>query len=278
MVNIIVPKSSETGGNPNSPVSQCAPAKYWAFTLNNYTFDDIKMFKDIDSSKVPRLVFQEERGEEGTKHLQGALMFKSKGRPFTLLSHRRTHWEKKIQTSTVPQLFNYACKSDTRCGVMYGRGWELPYDLTLDLFLWEKEICDELDEEPNDRHINWIWESEGGVGKTTFQKWVFLHYDKVVVMSGKASDMKNGIVNYKEEHGFLPKIILINVPRSQINYLSFQGIEEIKDMFFFSGKYEGGMVCGPCPHVYIFANSEPNRENLSDDRWRVRKIDGLRLV
>ena len=274
----IVPDSSEAEGNPNSSASQCSPAKYWCFVLNNYTSEDIQMFRDIDSSKVPRIVFQEEIGENGTPHLQGALMFKTKGRPFTLLPHRRTHWEKKIKTSTVPQLFNYACKSDTRSGQMFARGWELPYVMNLDLFIWEKTICDELDGETNDRIINWIWEPNGGVGKTSFQKWVFTHYDKVVVLSGKGSDMKNGIVNYKNENGYLPKIVLINVPRSNIEYLSFTGLEEIKDMFFFSGKYEGGMVCGECPHVYIFANSEPDRSKLSEDRWRVRKIEGLRLV
>lgn len=285
MVNIIVPDSSELTGNPNSvssPVTtvvpQCAPAKYWCFVLNNYQNTDIDLFKKIPSSKVPRLVFQEEIGENGTPHLQGALMFKTKGRPFTLLPHRRTHWENKMKNSTVPQLFNYACKKDTRVGEIYARGWELPYELTLkELFYWEKDIIGELKLLPDDRKINWIWESEGGVGKTTFQKWIFCNYQKVVVLSGKASDMKNGIINYQAENGYLPTIVLINVPRSNIEYLSFQGIEEIKDMFFFSGKYEGGMVCNRSPHVYIFANSAPDKEKMSKDRWKVRQIHGGRL-
>ncbi len=281
MANIIVPNSSEREVilNPLAQ-SQCSPAKYWVFTLNNHTQEDIEIFKNIDSSKVPRLVFQEEIGKNGTPHLQGALMFKSKGRPFTLLPHRRTHWEKKIKQSTPKQMFNYACKKDTRKegGVVYGRGWELPYNLNLDLFLWEQTIVDELNNDADDRKINWIWENKGGVGKTTFQKWIFCNYEKVVVLSGKGADMKMGIVNYKNDQGYLPKIVLINVPRSNIDYLSFCGLEEIKDMFFFSGKYEGGMVCGPSPHVYVFANSEPDYSKMSEDRWNVRQIDGLRLI
>ena len=55
-------------------------------------------------------------------------------------------------------------------------------------------------------------------------------------------------------------------------YLSWCGIEEIKDMFFYSGKYEGGMVCGENPHVIIFANEEPPLEKMSNDRWRVIEI------
>jgi hypothetical protein len=54
--------------------------------------------------------------------------------------------------------------------------------------------------------------------------------------------------------------------------VSFQGLEEIKDMLFYSGKYEGGMVCGPCPHMCIFANEPPELEKFSSDRWKVFKI------
>lgn len=99
-----------------------------------------------------------------------------------------------------------------------------------------------------------------------------------MVVSGKGSDMKNGIIQYKEKNGCLPKIILINVPRTSIDFVSFTGIEEIKDMFFFSGKYEGGMVCGPSPHVYIFANNRPDTNKMSADRWNIQYIDAKRLV
>lgn len=281
MADIIVPSSSETEGNASSSVPQCSAALYWAFRLSNYTKDDISLFKDIDSSKVPILVFQEETcPTTGTPHLQGAMMFKKKGRPMCLLPHRRTHWELKKPQSTVKQFFDYCLKEETRSGEQYSRGWVIqkPFKMALDLYKWEKVIADELHEVPNDRIINWLWEGKGGVGKTTFQKWIFCNYKKVVVLSGKGADMKNGIINYKEKAGYLPKIVLINVPRSNIDYISFTGLEEIKDMFFFSGKYEGGMVCGACPHVYIFANSQPDRSKMSEDRWRVRLITRLGLV
>ena len=43
-------------------------------------------------------------------------------------------------------------------------------------------------------------------------------------------------------------------------------------MFFFSGKYEGGMVCGPNPHVLIFANDEPDTHKMSADRWIIKEL------
>ncbi len=268
----LVPHSSEGGGNTNSPPSQCSPAKYWCFVLNNYTDADIQEFKNIDSSKVPRLVFQEEIGENGTPHLQGALMFKTKGRPFNLISHKKTHYEKMHKKSNPKKLFNYACKKDTRNGEMYCRGWEAPYEIQINLYPWQHTIAENLKLEPDDRKINWIWEPNGCAGKTTFQKWIFSNFGKVIVLSGKGADMKNGIIQYQEKNGVLPTIVLINVPRTSIDYLSFTGIEEIKDMFFYSGKYEGGMVCGKSPHVYIFANTSPDLNKMSADRWVVKEI------
>ena len=48
--------------------------------------------------------------------------------------------------------------------------------------------------------------------------------------------------------------------------MSIAALESIKDMFFYSGKYEGGMVCGPNPHVMVFANEPPEYGILSKDR------------
>ena len=88
------------------------------------------------------------------------------------------------------------------------------------------------------------------------------------MLSGKAGDMKNGIVQY----GNIPKVVLINMPRSSGGFISYSGIEQIKDMFFFSGKYEGGMICGKCPHVVIFANEPPDEGMMSMDRWVITAI------
>lgn len=136
--------------------------------------------------------------------------------------------------------------------------------------IWVKENV--LETEPNDRTIYVIKGEEGAEGKTTFGKWIFTHYEKVVVLSGKGADMKNGIVDYYNKNKFLPKIIIINIPRSCKDFISYSGIEEVKDMFFFSGKYEGGMICGACPHVIVFCNSDLDYEKMSKDRWFIKVL------
>ncbi len=86
--------------------------------------------------------------------------------------------------------------------------------------------------------------------------------------------MKNGIIEFHKQNDTVPEIILLNIPKSfNTDYLSYTGIEEVKDMFFFSGKYEGGMVDGNPPHLFIFSNEYPDTQKVSLDRWRIFNID-----
>ena len=143
---------------------------------------------------------------------------------------------------------------------------------------WQEEIVAILTKEPDDRVIHWIWEPLGCTGKTTFQKWLFHQFAGTVVLSGKAVDMKHNVTKYAAKNHKLPQIILINVPRSQdTDCLSWQGIEEIKDMFFFSPKFQGGMICGAAPHVVIFSNQAPPMEKLSKDRWQIHRLSEQQL-
>jgi len=271
----IVPEVPAEGGNTKPPPKQISPAKHWCFTFNNYKKEDIEKLKKVDSSKVPVLVFQEEN--EGTPHLQGAMSFKTKGRPFSLYLSNKINWRKKSKFSTLEEQRWYCCDPDKRIkdGEVYCRGYkpEKKYIKNIDKFYdWQKDIIDIIKAEPDDRTINWYYEYQGCSGKTTFCKYIYTHFEDVVVVSGKSADMKNCIVNFYEKHKYTPKIILINIPRSISDYVSFSGIEQIKDMFFYSGKYEGGMICGENPHVIIFANTEPEYGKLSMDRWKVTHI------
>lgn len=96
------------------------------------------------------------------------------------------------------------------------------------------------------------------------------------MVSGKGADIKYGIVSWKNDKKNKNKdlkIILFHFVRSQEDYISYSAIEECKDMFFFSGKYESNMIIGNIPHVIIFANFEPKKEQLSEDRWVIKNID-----
>ena len=131
--------------------------------------------------------------------------------------------------------------------------------------------------EPNDRTIYWFWEQTGNVGKTSFAKYTAVHSGSLIV-SGKGNDMKYGIIKYKEKHGVAPRIVIIDIPRSIKDYVSYSGIEEIKNGLFFCGKYESDMCVFNSPHVICFSNSPPDTSKFSKDRWCIYEIVNNKLA
>lgn len=69
-----------------------------------------------------------------------------------------------------------------------------------------------------------------------------------------------------------PKIIVFDIERSRENFVSYGGIEEVKNGLFFSPKYEGGMCIYNSPHIFVFANFPPDETQLSEDRWNIINI------
>jgi len=291
--------SSETMSDistEGNSISQCSPALNWVFTWNNYEKCDSDWYNtliSIDSSVVPTLVFQEEIGENGTPHIQGAFSFKNKNRPFSLGLPKEVHFElglchvAKNKSQRVTKLLlkaarEYACKESTRKpnGIVYKRGFvsDEKYKVYIEnKYEWQEEIVARISENPDKRTVLWIW-GNGNVGKTHFQKYLFTNGENVIILEGKTSDCKNAIVDYVAKNKKYPRTILINVTRDEYKGVSYSCLEKVKDMLFYSGKYEGGMICGPNPHVIVFANNPPNLEKLSGDRWWIRKIDDGKLI
>jgi hypothetical protein len=265
-----------TGGNTKTPVvKSISPSKQWCFTFNNYEIEkDVPILLDILSENSCKYVFQEEMGESGTRHLQGSIMFDNKVRPMSIFKiFPKIHWEK---TKDLKASIKYCCKEESRVGNVYSN-IPLPKPLKLiDNFReWQLDILDIIKNEPNDRTIHWYCDQGGGIGKSCFTKYLCARHS-AIVLCGKASDMKFGIMNYNEKNGYFPELIIIDLPRTFDNsYLSYTGIEEIKNGCFYSPKYEGGMCLFNSPHIIIFSNSKPEKGNLSSDRWIINMYNPL---
>lgn len=274
---------SRGAGNIKGPPakdSRPSPAKNWSFTWNNYPDDwEEVLVPRFQEKCVGYVIGREVAPTTGTRHLQGFIEFKTKSRPFSLDLPKQITWiatKKGTPEEIRSRNVMYCLKEDPEgpkwgtCNVVVAE----PYKVEIELTEWQLRIKSVLEEKPDDRSIRWFWEPDGCKGKTTFQKWVFQNFAGVVVLCGKASDMKNGVLSYLEKNNDVhPKIVLINIPRCQdTDHVSWQGIEEIKDMFFYAPKYEGGMVCGPNPHVLIFSNQEPPTWKMSSDRWIIEKL------
>lgn len=141
-------------------------------------------------------------------------------------------------------------------------------------YSWEREVLKIIKNPPDERTIHWYW-GACNIGKTSFCKYLTATKG-AIALSGKGADMRNGIIEYIKKNGHHPQLVLINIPKTfDVNYISYEGIENVKDMYFYSGKYEGGMVCGPNPHLFVFANEEPIELAMGSDRWRIKEIGSL---
>ena len=251
--------SSTKSGN----TKQISPAKHWVFTLNNYSKDDLGLLSSISS--INRYVFQQEVGENGTPHLQGYVEFKTKKRPVSEIKFSQAaHWE---TTRNVKAAIAYCYKSDgTQVpGTVQTFNIKIPKPLKLidPDREWEVEMLSIIKEEPDDRTIYWLFEENGNVGKSQFTKYLCAKHDALVV-SGKSADAKYMIMKYAEAHdGVYPELIIYDVPRCNLEYVSWEGLEKIKDGCFASTKYECSMVLMNSPHIICFANDMPPTEKLS---------------
>jgi hypothetical protein len=278
--------SSTEGGNTKPPPKssektlkkQDSARKNWCFTLNNYTekeYEDILRFFRSDSSNI--WIVGKETGDEGTPHLQMFCSFAKKIR-FTALKKLSTRMHVEPCRGSKADNMKYCAKEGD-----YETNGRIPKELvkmTIDRMSgWQLKALEFFaeDEDPLDgRDIWWIWEPTGRRGKSQLATYLVDQKDWII-LGGKAADMKYAVQQYCEVNGEGPPGIVIDCPRSMVEYLSFGGIEDIKNGCFFSGKYEGGTVRFNRPHVLIFANTEPEltkdgADVISLDRWKIREI------
>ena len=245
-----------------------------------YHFDiekeDIKqVFSNLEYLKefCKKWIWAEEYGEKGeTPHVQGCFVLKKKMYASTLQKYfqgpahlvRLKSWDKgfeycKKEQNLIDTSEKFVVLNKCKCD--------------REMSPWQKKLFLELEQPPDARKIYWRWSEKGETGKTDFAR--YLHRKLgFIVLSGSAKDMKNGIIEYVKKEGICPVGIVIDIPRSlDGQWFSYTGVEEVKNMFFYSAKYEGGMIDGNPPHLVIFSNDLPENCKLSSDRWDIACVD-----
>lgn len=254
------------------------PKKGFIFVYNNYPFGYFEKFMVPVFQKfgVKKYVCQEECGENGTPHLQGWAYFPKKLRYEQFELAKEIHWE--VQKGSEKSNVIYCSKDSTCVGQRWSFGVKVPRPIRKvrygELRKWQSRIADwfSCPCDFHDREINWFWEKKGNIGKSFLAKY-FVDNTNCIVLSGKATDIFNGLRSYIETNGEGPDIILIDCPRSMSEFISYQAIEKLKDGLLYSGKYEGGMLRFNTPHVIAFSNSEPNMDMMSEDRWNIIEVN-----
>lgn len=256
-----------TNGNTESVrAKQGLQYTYWCFTLNNYASEQIEHIEQVFKHETKWYVFQEEIGKEGTPHLQGTLCLKERQRMTQLKCiDQCIHWEptKSVKASVV-----YCTKKDTSTGKIYSYGIELPKEIdVIEPSGWMLQVMDMIKLPPDKRTIHWFWEPTGGCGKTSLAKYLVVKHN-ALMLTGKSNDMYHMISKFPNKRS----LFIVDCPRSQQDYINYGAIEQIKNGLIFSGKYDGCQLVFDCPHVIVFANTPPEFDKMSYDRWDVVRI------
>lgn len=267
-----VEQVEQGGGNTILHPKPSGKTRKYCFTINNY---ESKIITELmEQWNTDLYIMGEEVGASGTPHIQGYVEFKN---PRSFKSIKNLMPTAHIEKAKGSRKNNFIyCSKDGKYhtnikDIIIPKKVKDPLE-GRELKPFQREVMEIIEEEPDDRIIYWYWETTGNVGKSTICKHLCMTRN-CLILNGKQNDMFNAILQWKDSKGDFPEIIIVDIPRSTIDYVSWGAIEKIKDGLFYSGKYEGGMVIMNPPHLICMANSEPDMTKLSLDRWRIREIN-----
>ena len=265
--------------NPCSLRSQDSRSKNWFFTLNNYTDEDYDTMEEVLKDKgAIAYCFQQERGKEGTPHIQGCFRTKNVSRFTTVKAWYKWHiemchdWAAAVKYCSKVESREFPALNAKSYG-LEGVGKPEVYTFKLAApYPWQQKVIDIINGPVDDRKIYWFYCKKGGSGKTALAKHLCMNNGAIFV-SGKGADVKAAIAATEKK----PKVVVFGIPRTAEKAdgdqcISWDALESVKDGMFFSGKYESGMVLMPPPHMIVFANFAPDTTKLSADRWVVENV------
>lgn len=250
------------------------PMVRWVFTLKSES-RSAGAVGAVLSGICKEFYFQEEQGagEQAYKHYQGCFALKEKHRLLVvknMIGFNDIHLEGCKDWICAKK---YSQKEETRINGPWSHvkpPLNPRFQLQLGAFYnWQTTVKGWLEEEPDDRHITWIYDETGGNGKTKFVLYCVDNLGAVRYNSGKESDIA---YSYNSE-----SIVLFDFQRAK-QFINYSTMEDLKNGHLFSGKYESSAKRFNPPHVIVFANNKPSFSDLSLDRWKVFKLENKELV
>lgn len=129
---------------------------------------------------------------------------------------------------------------------------------------WQSSLSETLEGMPDDRSVIFVVDPLGGMGKSWFIKH---QISKNPLTTQRLSIGKRDDLAYAINPEC--RVFLIDVPRTQSEFLRYEILEQLKDRMVFSPKYNSvNKVLKQQPHVVVFMNEEPDMNKMSGDRYQ----------
>ncbi len=250
---------------------------WWKIVIGKYNGVKECAISAMFSKYGKKWVFQEEKSDDGYEHFQCLVAWRKKVRKLYLLktiSARLNTPMVNISLNPSDEEFRVYCsKLETRVDGPWSFGFPdiptEPLDILKyeDLYRWQKEVWDRVNEKPDNRKVFWYFDPEGFAGKTQLCK-SLVYYHDAFIFGGKCRDIASRVCQMPGS----PKLCVMNVSRTHEKFVSYEALEQLKDGILQSGKYEGGQKIFNSPHVIVMANFEPDWNAMTKDRWAVFKL------
>ena len=270
------------------------PVYVYDFTVSQAANPDLSVanLKSFLEAISKRWGYQKEKGSlNDYVHYQGRFSLNEKKRKNTVLklfkeSNIVIHENALRVTSENGRLaanfYNYVTKEDTRIEGPWtdrDKAKYIPkqYRGKLEtLRPWQEHLITTI-EDFDDRKINWIYDDKGNNGKSTIAHLCRLHYNGVVLPivndSEKLIQSCCNILTSKKIRNRVP--IFIDLPRAMdqeklggfitaIEFIMSGYVYDVRNTF------KDWDFDTPC--IWVFSNTKPNYNSLTNDRWNIWKI------
>lgn len=138
---------------------------------------------------------------------------------------------------------------------------------------WQKLIVESIEQEPDERTVNWIVDFRGGRGKTVLSKYIVYHKLGVALRHCNAKDGNYIIANCSP----FPRSVIYDLPRVKAAEVSQQDTynmaEGVADGFVLSVKFKPIVKMTKPGHIWVFSNYPPDQSAMSQDRWKIWQFD-----
>lgn len=135
--------------------------------------------------------------------------------------------------------------------------------------VWQKSLLKELESDPDNRSIFWVYDSQGGAGKSSFARHIELKYDCQVIIPAKSTDIAFALEPGKA-------IYCLDIPRTMGEHVPWGFLESLKNGLYLNPKYESTFVHMRPPHVVVMCNAPPpevdEKHGFSEDRIKLITI------
>nr|UOF78958.1 rep protein [Cressdnaviricota sp.]UOF81293.1 rep protein [Cressdnaviricota sp.] len=270
----------------------------WSFTFNkndniDQTDDEFRnmhiylteLFNDLSW----KYIFQLERGEENHRlHYQGHIKLPTKLRLNGLIKSTKdrmpgTHFSPDSTRGSTQAEF-YCIKRDQTYveGPWHDNSYEMPYD-GRDLiehhtfYPWQLELSTIIHGPIHPDKIMWIYQPEGGCGKSSYCKFMYFHFKYPQLIVCKPTDLMHLVFTSKSSEAYFIDIQR-TLGQDQTMDSLYSSIEQLKNGYIVNTKYVTGIKLFAKPHVVVFSNIRPDTKKLSNYKWDLYKIENFNLI